>query len=273
MKFTVLGANGFIGSHLIAELEQSHIDYYAPGRNAPLSGKPLGNIIYCIGLTADFRQRPFDTIEAHVCKLNHILRNCNFASLTYLSSTRIYKHNIGIANEESIISINTSDPYEIYNSSKLTGEMLVLNCNSKNTKIVRLSNVYGEDSSSDNFISSIIRDALEKKKIIFHTSPDSAKDYISIKDIVRMLLKISLNGRQTIYNLAQGANTENAEIARIIQAETGCVVEFDQNAEKIIFPIIQINRISSEFNYKPLFTLSNDLKGIIQSFKVKKINK
>ncbi len=264
---TVLGASGFIGSRLVKKLVELNIHYYAPKKNEELDHKPLGDIIYCIGLTADFRQRPFDTIEAHVCKLNHILMECDFSSLTYLSSTRVYRHNSGFVNEESKVIVDVSDPNDIFNSSKLTGEMLILNCNRKNAKIVRLSNVYGDDFSSGNFLSSIIRDALEKGKIIFHTSPDSAKDYISINDVVGMLIKISLSGNRAIYNLARGANIENTDIARAIQAETGCAVEFDGNAEKVIFPVIQIDRISSEFNFKPSFALLNDLTGIIRSFK------
>jgi len=31
-----------------------------------------GHVIYCIGLTADFRQKPFETIEAHVSKLAEV---------------------------------------------------------------------------------------------------------------------------------------------------------------------------------------------------------
>ena len=47
-------------------------------------------MIYAIGVTADFRTRPFETMEAHVSVLCEILRDARLDSLTYLSSTRLY---------------------------------------------------------------------------------------------------------------------------------------------------------------------------------------
>src|SRR5687768_14738265 len=87
---TVLGSQGFVGRHVVQELEQRGLPYFAPPREAPLSGTPLGDVIYCIGLTADFRSRPFETVEAHVVKLRDVLEGCDLDSLLYLSSTRVY---------------------------------------------------------------------------------------------------------------------------------------------------------------------------------------
>src|SRR5215204_2623584 len=88
--FTILGASGFIGSRLAKRLGALGLEYQGVGRHDVLPAASLGNVIYCIGLTADFRSRPFDTVEAHVCKLLHVLRNCEFDLLLYLSSTRLY---------------------------------------------------------------------------------------------------------------------------------------------------------------------------------------
>src|SRR5688500_5975918 len=87
---TVLGASGFIGSRLVSQLAATGAEYQAVGRNEALPAGPLGHVIYCIGLTADFRSRPLNTVEAHVCKLLEVLRKCDFESLLYLSSTRLY---------------------------------------------------------------------------------------------------------------------------------------------------------------------------------------
>jgi len=61
-----------------------------PTRDESLDGRDLGHIIYCIGITADFRRRPHDTITAHVTKLQEVLTRTSFESLVYLSSTRVY---------------------------------------------------------------------------------------------------------------------------------------------------------------------------------------
>ena len=72
--FTVLGACGFIGSHLAERLREANVKPSCPSRDEDLSGKNLGKVIFCIGLTGDFRARPFDTVTAHVCRLVEILQ-------------------------------------------------------------------------------------------------------------------------------------------------------------------------------------------------------
>ena len=78
---TVLGASGFIGSQLVKALEAGGWDYQAVGRTDTLPNKNLGNVIYCIGVTADFRWRLLDAVEAHVCYLLEVIRNQQFESL------------------------------------------------------------------------------------------------------------------------------------------------------------------------------------------------
>src|SRR5437016_3963737 len=90
IQLTVLGASGYIGSHLVTELLRQGHAVSTPGRREPLTGIALGTVIYCVGLTNDFRFHPYDTVEAHVCHLSHILQCCRFDRLIYLSSTRLY---------------------------------------------------------------------------------------------------------------------------------------------------------------------------------------
>jgi len=114
---TVLGSSGFIGSHLVNKLRELNVSYYCPSREEDLTKKNLGDVIYCIGLTADFRSRPFDTVTAHVCKLLTILQECRFDSLLYLSSTRLYMYEsiLTRAKEESGIITNSMRVSDLYN--------------------------------------------------------------------------------------------------------------------------------------------------------------
>jgi uncharacterized protein YbjT (DUF2867 family) len=70
-KFTVLGAGGFIGGRLVEHLRGLGHEVDAPPRRPAeayvdgLGGRQLGHVVYCIGLTADFRTRPYETVEAH----------------------------------------------------------------------------------------------------------------------------------------------------------------------------------------------------------------
>lgn len=265
---TILGARGFVGSEITRILERRKIPHFTPDRGDPINTCNLGDVIYCIGLTGDFRIRPFDTVEAHVSKLSEVLQNGNFRSLTYVSSTRIYIHG-NQASEESQIIINPSIPTDLFAASKVTGELLALNSNRKNIKIARLSNVFGCDYHSKNFLASIIKDALLRKKIILHSSADSAKDYISLQDSAELLISLATHQKSGIYNIATGHNVTNAEIVHEIQRLTNCIVEYDKHAEEIIFPEIDCRKITSELNIDLRGDILGELETIIESFRIK----
>lgn len=262
---TVLGAKGFIGSHLLRRLSLLKEAYYAPHRYEDLTGKRLGKVIYCIGVTADFRQRPLDTVDAHVCKLLDVIRKCAWEKIIYLSSTRVYNTTLAVAKEESSIQVNPADFSDLYNISKLMGEALIHTLGGSGC-IVRLSNVYGLDLDSSNFLARILRDALTKKSITLESAMDSEKDYINVENVVDLLLKIAENGSRKIYNVASGRNISNREIVEKIAALTGCSLLVKQDAKTVRFPRVSIETIQSEFDYKPSDLLA-DMKNLVELHK------
>jgi nucleoside-diphosphate-sugar epimerase len=248
---TILGAGGFIGSHIIKLLQNDNAAFYAPARNEELGDRDLGDIIYCIGLTADFRSKPFETVEAHVCKLAHIFQKCTFNSLTYLSSARVYINCAAAeVNEDAIIPVNPLDPDELYTLTKLTGERICLS-SGKKVKIVRLSNVYGNDGGSENFLTDVITKILRDKAVSFNVLPSSAKDYIHINDVASLLVQIATIGQSVIYNVASGFNTSNAEIIAALTKQLQFDVDLSAAGKAVIFPLINIEKIKQEFNYTP----------------------
>jgi len=266
MKFTILGSKGFIGSNLIKHFSHSGINYSAPERDDnSIFEEDLGHLIYCIGLTADFRKRPFDTIKAHVCHLLYVLENAKFDSFLYLSSTRVYGTEKRIAREEDPIKIQPLDFNDLYNISKAMGESICFAMGKDNVRVARLSNVYGCDFKSENFISSLIRDALRNKRIVLYTALDSKKDYIDIKDVVNILPKIAMHGSHQIYNVASGINVTNGQIVDILGRLTGCIVEVDENAKRICYPNICIDWIKEEFAFTPAM-ITNDLNELVSNY-------
>ena len=251
MKFTVLGATGVIGRHVIKFLRARGEDVFAPDRDdSSIFSRPLGNIIYAIGVTADFRTRPIDTVQSHVCILTDILRRADFESLVYLSSTRVYM-GAATSSEDNTFYVNPQDPSDLYNLSKLMGESLCLFCGRKGVKIARLSNVVGgEDHDSDNFLPSLIREA-RKGKIVLHTDLSSAKDYIHIDDVASLLYQIACTGQRSIYNVASGQQITHAEWVSRLESLTGCSFEIETGAPVIQFIPINVERISKEFCFQP----------------------
>lgn len=250
MKCTVLGGRGYIGQNLVRLLEAEGYEVWVPERDdRRIFEKPLGHVFYCIGLTADFRSRPFDTVRAHVAVLAEILEKAAFGSLLYLSSTRVYARSESTA-EEDALPVLSADPSDLYNISKLMGESLCLTSGRAGVRIARLSNVVGPSMGSDNLIGHLVKEA-RAGNIRLRTHPASAKDYIFIDDAVRMLRRIAMDGRERIYNVASGEQMEHRQWLTALSGLTGCAVEADESAPFQSFPVIDVGRMKREFGFEP----------------------
>lgn len=251
MRFTILGASGFIGSRLVAHLSASGIEVFAPRRDDPdLWRRDLGHVIYCIGRTADFRGHPLETTEAHVCVLRRVLESARFESLLYLSSTRVYQ-GAAEAREDAPLTIDPGSPDALYNASKMMGESLCLSAERPGTRVARLSNVYGPDLESRNFLSAVVREALAAGEVVVREAPTSAKDYVAVEDVVPALVRVAREGSERIYNVASGRNVTHGELLDELRRLTGCRVAFAADAPERVFPIVPIERMRAEFGFAP----------------------
>ncbi len=266
--FTVLGSSGFIGSHLVNRLKCGDFDCYTPAKYEDVAGIKLGHVIDCTGLSADFRTKPFETVESHVCHTLKILRECKFDSFLYLSSTRVYGTREGIARESDIVLNQPLNPNDLYNISKIMGESLCFTSGGENVRVVRLSNVYGYDIKSENFIFSLIRDTLHNKKMVLNTTLDTSKDHISVDYVVKILYQIALHGKYRIYNVAKGENTTTGQIVNKLAELTDCSIEVSKDAQKICYPRICIDRLKEEFAFSPS-NIIDDLEGLVEKYREK----
>lgn len=250
--FTIFGGGGFIGRHLANALRATGMSVSTPERDTPIDSLgALGHVIFCAGLTADFRTRPYDTMEAHVGLVSRILAFGEFESLVYLSSTRIYD-GADSGSEEMTFTIDPWSPNDLYNISKLAGETLCLNHDNPRVRVARLSNVYGTGMYSagggaQNFLGSIIRDAISKQHVELHSAPGSAKDYIHIGDVVRALALISIDGSERIYNVASGHTVSHEQLLDRLSEITGCTWSTAPDSPHVGFPKIMTERITAAF--------------------------
>ncbi len=247
--FTVLGGHGYIGSRLVAHLRSLGHSVWAPLRaDADVFTRPLGHVVYCVGLTADFRTRPFDTVEAHVSLLADVLRRARFSSLLYLSSTRVY---MGAAStqEDAPLVVQPGDASYLYNLSKLTGESLCHASGRPAVRVARLSNVVGPgmDAASGNLVADLLQQA-RQGRVVLHSDPSSAKDYIHVSDVLDWLSRIALQGCHSVYNVASGHQITHAQWLEWLQQRTGCVVEVSSQAPHQLFAPINVSRLQGEFD-------------------------
>ncbi len=266
MKFTVVGASGFIGGALTRKLQALGHEVFAPARGGnELLEQPLGHVIYAAGITADFRSRPFDALSANTTLLAELLEHSRFDSFLYLSSARLYRH-VALAVEDAAIPVRPEDPEDLYDLTKLTSEALCHASTRQAVRIARLSNVVGPDFRSSNFLSDLVRSACDSGVIELRTDLDSAKDYVRLDDVTGVIPVISISGSRTCYNLASGGNVTHRQLIEPILAESGARLSMCKNASRIVSPTIDISRLRNEFGYHPSAVLPL-IPGLVREYR------
>jgi len=246
MRYTVLGSSGFIGSRLVRHLRDKGEEVFAPQRgDQRIFREDLGRVVYAIGMTADFREKPLETAEAHVGFLTRLLREGNFSSLLYLSSTRVYQGSPR-GGEQTSLSV-FPDLNGLYNLTKLTGESLCLQ--SRGGRVARLSNVVGE-GASESFVAQLLREA-SKGAIRLRTSPASCKDYVVVDDAVKALAALADAEVGGIFNVASGKNTSTREILDAISTIMKYELELEQGGPSFSFPVIETRLLSKVLDWRP----------------------
>ena len=265
-NFTIFGHTGFLGKNIVDQLNRKKINIFLPSRNKFKFSKNLGNVIYCIG-SDDVIKNPLNAVLSNLLILSKIIEQNKFETFTYISSTRLYL-NTNETNENDDIRIKVNSKNYLFNSLKVAAENFCLSKNNKNIKVVRLSNLYGPNFSNQVYLlPSLIRDSLKKKQINILINKKSKKNYLYVNDAIKVILKIINKSRFRIYNIASDKRISLENIAFAVKKATNCKIVYKNQNIKLDEPIIDINRIKKEYNFKP----ENNFERLI--FKVIKDSK
>lgn len=215
--YTVIGAPGFIGGLLVGALRARGDNVYTPSRGDPeLLSRDLGRVFYCAGLTGDFINRPYDTVDAHVRLLTDLIRIGRFDRLIYLSSTRLYDSLGAPGGQESdSLVFDVSSPRSVYDLSKALGENLCLTYSEGRGAVARLSNVFDMGVHCSGFLPDLMRRAQAERSISLSSSPNVGRDYVHASDVIAALLAMDARAMLGIVNIASGNILANAQLASI----------------------------------------------------------
>nr|WP_248298586.1 SDR family oxidoreductase [Pseudoalteromonas arctica] len=270
LNYTVIGGRGFIGNEVSKKLLENNHSIYIPERNdIDLFSKSLGTVIFCAG-AGDCKNAPLQVFKSNSLLLAEILEKASFDKLIYISSTRLYMGQDNTQENANLV-VSHGDERRLFNLSKLISEELCL-LSSKKVVIIRPSNVYGLALNSPLFLPAITRNAINNKHVDMYVTPEYAKDYISITDLVDAIYQLAEkdNLSETVYNIASGINTKAKDIANVLESETGCNINWINGCVDEYFPVNDISRLKKEITFNPRNVL-DDMKIMIDDFKDKLI--
>jgi nucleoside-diphosphate-sugar epimerase len=252
VPFTILGAGGFIGKRLTNYLSRHGVGHEAPPRD-DLSHleRRLGHVVYCIGLTADYAQRPFDTVEAHSCRVARTLAHARFESFVYLSSTRLYDSGTTSGREDSPLSLRPLDRRNLYDLSKALGESLCVHAGGGRARVARLASVYSDDLGDETFLHSTLRRAARESSFSLDTAADNERDYVHIDDVCASLVAVAAFGKRPIYNVASGENVNNSALFETVARANGCRIHATRPPTGARFPVIDVSAVAEDFGLHP----------------------
>lgn len=267
---TLIGGRGFVGRRLQARLQEHGWTCQLPARDEPgLFRRPLGHVFHCAGLTADYAARPFDTVEAHATLLARVLRDADFESLVYLSSTRLYDGCGGFAgaqvDEDTPLALDPAQPRHLYDLSKALGESLCRQASGGRARIARLSCVYGGDDDAGGFLDGLLarlRAPGRGPVMEVDSSAEAGRDYVHLDDVAEALMAIAAGGSRPLYNVAGGATVFNRELFARLGELAGCALRCRREGPVPCPAPVSIERMQREFGWRPR-TLLDQLPALL----------
>lgn len=260
MKVFIVGASGLVGSHCLSVFKSRGWEVLGTHLNFPTVSTVQFNfltddlnqfftisnfhpdvIIHCAALTnVDYCENNIEeSYEKTVMSTNKIVEYCKNTQicLAYISTDYVFDGKSGPYTEEAVVQ-----PLNVYGKHKLACEKLVGAV--PNHLILRITNVYGEEERSKNFISRLISDLKNNIQKDLSLPYDQFATPIYAGDIARMILTLVLDSKRGIYHFS-GTDYYNR-----YQLAAKVLTYFENNRVLTIKPIQTLN--SNQAAIRPL---------------------
>ncbi len=245
IKVLILGAEGFIGHHLVRYFLQKGYEvhgcdlgetpslnyaytkvsasfpewdpYFSEGKfDYCINAAGSGNVGYSVTHPlVDFEANTLQTIRV----LDAIRRSCPSCTYLFISSAAVY----GNPEKLPVTEESRCSPMSPYGYHKLMSEFICreyTDIYNINTAIVRPFSVYGPGLRKQLFWDVYKKFAAGNRQLELFGTGDESRDYIYIEDLVEAISLILASGRlrAETYNLASGVETTIRDVMNIFAA-------------------------------------------------------
>jgi nucleoside-diphosphate-sugar epimerase len=225
-RVVVIGARGFIGGALAAELRaqgipllpisSADIDLTDSDATPKLAARirPEDSVVRLAALTPD-RGRDLPTLMRNLKMgqaLSAALELSPCAHLLYISSDAVYPFDEAVLSEKS-----HTDATTLYGIMHRTREVMIQNAVSCPLLILRPTQVFGLRDTHDSYgPNRMRRSAATERRIVLFGAGDELRDHILIDDLVELIYQLLTHRSRGILNAATGKSVSYRELARMI---------------------------------------------------------
>jgi UDP-glucose 4-epimerase len=219
MKIGIVGANGFVGSHIVNFLLSTENQVYAIYRG---DSKRIDNnaikvhindidkinydcLIIAIGNHSSSHQEFLDQYNL----IQFIINSCSFDRVIFISSSEVFGRH-----EEIIIPNSSFNNPTNYGLSKISQEFLVKVV--KKSTIIRPTYLYGNGMNDNSLLPIWINKSKIEKQIKVFGDGSRAQDYLHIHDLCTLISEVISSDKTGVVLAASGISITNLQLAEMI---------------------------------------------------------
>lgn len=192
-------------------------------------------------------------------------RKLKIKNIIHLSSRMVYSCEKSIPWHEKL----KVKPLNFYGISKHTVEQishLYSNLYGMNIKNLRTAQVFGLGEREDFMFMKFVSLARKKNELKLFGSGKARREYIYVKDVIDAVEKAMKNSdKKGVFNLGMGKNMSIEKIAKTINSvfdNSGNITRVSVEKEDFSRSLMNIEKISQEFDWKPQWTLRSALEDM-----------
>jgi UDP-glucose 4-epimerase len=273
----VTGGDGFIGSHLVAKLEELGAEVTVASKNktggrnflsidVTKSSLNFGEyeVVFHLAGIADPRtceENPEQAFLVNSYGSLNVMEACGRSGVKRIllsSSAHVY----GIPQYTPIDERHPLRPVSTYGRSKVAAEHI---CKSYGATILRFFNVYGKEQRGDYLIPTIISN-LDRESITLRNL-DSKRDFVYVDDVVDAML-LAVDYPNECFNIGSGTGHTPQEIAELLLRISGKKPKLiDLNkADRITALVADIGKARKLLGWEPKVGLEEGLGRVYGGF-------